>query len=153
MYKILHKKEKNIEYCGCSHDSHDGNRGRVSITNILNRSKMHKKRQFKENWRKSFWVGGGGWQTRSSETHRVFWPYLPYSIFLAQPLLNKNDSDTLQRDLNRLQAWNSKWDMEFNPSKWQVIRVTTARNPPDTQHGQVLEVVSSARNLGGGYLL
>ena len=37
------------------------------------------------------------------------------------------------------------------PSKCQVIRVTTARTPLDTQyilHGQVLEVVSSARYLG-----
>ena len=66
-----------------------------------------------------------------------------------------NDSETLQRDLDRLQAWESKWDMEFNPSKCQVIKVTSARTILDTQyilHGQVLEVVSSARYLGGGYL-
>ena len=66
-------------------------------------------------------------------------------------LENKNDSGILQRDLDRLQAWESKWDMEFNPSKCQVISVTTARTPLDTQyiwHGQVLEVVSSARYLG-----
>ena len=64
---------------------------------------------------------------------------------------NKNASEILQRDLDKLQAWESKQDMEFNPSKCQVTRVTTARTPLDTQyilHGQVLEVVSSARYLG-----
>ena len=43
------------------------------------------------------------------------------------------------------------WDMEFNPSKCQVIRVTSSRTPINTQyilHGQVLEAVSSARYLG-----
>ena len=29
---------------------------------------------------------------------------------------SETDSDCLQRDLDRLQAWESKWDMEFNPS-------------------------------------
>ena len=64
---------------------------------------------------------------------------------------NKNGSEILQRDLDRLQAWESKWDKEFNPSKCQVIRVATARIPLYTQyilHGQVLEVISSARYLG-----
>ena len=44
-------------------------------------------------------------------------------------LENKNDSEILQSDLARPQAWESKWDMEFNPSKCQVIRVTTAKDP------------------------
>ena len=59
---------------------------------------------------------------------------------------NKNDSETLQRDLGRLQAWESKNHMEC-----RVIRMTTARTPIDTQyimHCQVLEVHSSARYLG-----
>lgn len=41
--------------------------------------------------------------------------------------------------------------MEFNPSKCQVVRVTTARkviNTVYTLHGQVLEVVTSAKYLG-----
>ena len=66
---------------------------------------------------------------------------------------NKGDSVILQRDLIRLQDWNSKWNMEFNPNKCQVIRVASSRFPLDTQyilHGQVLEVVSSARYLGVG---
>ena len=54
-------------------------------------------------------------------------------------------------DLDTLSVWESKWDMEFNPSKCQVVRVTTSRNPINYQyhlHGQVLEFVTSARYLG-----
>ena len=35
------------------------------------------------------------------------------AIYLA--LENQNDSDKLQRDLDKLQTWESRWDMEFNP--------------------------------------
>ena len=70
---------------------------------------------------------------------------------------SKTDSDCLQRDLGRLQAWESKWDMEFNPSKCQAIYVTASRAPLKTEyilHGQVLESATSATcwYLGGGYL-
>ena len=68
---------------------------------------------------------------------------------------NKSDSDKLQRVLDRLQTREARWDMEFNPSKCQVVRVTSSRTPLQTQyilHGQVLEAVSSAKYLGSGYL-
>ena len=57
----------------------------------------------------------------------------------------------LQNDLDSLSFWESRWDMEFNPSKCQVERVTSSRRPINTLyflHGQVLEVVTSARYLG-----
>ena len=31
------------------------------------------------------------------------------------------DSDTLQQDLDTLQTWENMWDMDFNPSKCQVL--------------------------------
>ena len=71
------------------------------------------------------------------------------AIYLT--LEHKHDSDTLQTDLDRLQAWEAKWDMEFNPSKCQVIRVATSRTPLQTQYilqEQVLEVVDCARYFG-----
>ena len=71
------------------------------------------------------------------------------AIYLT--LEQQGDSDKLQRDLDRLQTWEARWDMEFNPSKCQVVRVTPSRDPVQTQyilHGQVLEAVSSARYLG-----
>ena len=57
----------------------------------------------------------------------------------------------LQNDIDSLSIWESRWDMEFNPSKCQVVRVTSSRRPVNTLyslHGQVLEVVTSARYLG-----
>ena len=57
----------------------------------------------------------------------------------------------LQNDLDTLSVWKSRWDMELNPSKCQVVRVTTSRNPINYlyhRHGQVLQVVTSARFLG-----
>ena len=61
------------------------------------------------------------------------------------------ESQQLQDDLNILQDWEHEWDMEFNPSKCHVIRVTRSRSPlptSNTLHGQTLEVVSCARYLG-----
>ena len=49
----------------------------------------------------------------------------------------------LQKDLDRLSVWKSQWDMELNH--------TTARkaiNLVFTLHGQILEVVTSAKYLG-----
>ena len=57
----------------------------------------------------------------------------------------------LQTDLDTLYVWESGWNMEFNPSKCQLARVTTSRNPINYMyhlHGQVLEVVTSTRYLG-----
>ena len=59
----------------------------------------------------------------------------------------------LQTDLDRLSVWEDRWDMEFNPSKHakcQVVRVTSSKTLFNiyTLHGQVLEVVTSAKYLG-----
>ena len=57
----------------------------------------------------------------------------------------------LQNDLDNLSVWESRWYMEFNPSKCQVVRVTTSRRPVNTLyylHGQVLEAMTSTRYLG-----
>ena len=39
------------------------------------------------------------------------------------------DDKLLQNDLDRLSVWEDRWDMEFTPSKCQVVRVTSSRNP------------------------
>ena len=39
----------------------------------------------------------------------------------------EDDSNMLQQDLDRLSVLESRWDMEFNPSKCQVVQVTTSR--------------------------
>ena len=56
----------------------------------------------------------------------------------------------LQNGTDNLSVWESRWDMEFNPSKCQVERVTTSRRSINNLyylHGQVLEAVTSARYL------
>ena len=61
------------------------------------------------------------------------------------------DGTVLQNDLDKLSLWESQWNMEFNPSKCPVVRVATARkaiNTVYTLHGQILEVVTSAKYLG-----
>ena len=61
-----------------------------------------------------------------------------------------NDSERLQSDLNVLKECKKKWDMEFNPSKCQVLHITRSRDPIRynyTMHGQTLESVENARYL------
>ena len=55
------------------------------------------------------------------------------------------------RDSPDLERWSHKWDMEFNPSKCQVIHITRFKTPIPTQytlHNCILESVSSAKYLG-----
>ena len=62
---------------------------------------------------------------------------------------SKDDSSALQTDLDILSAWETRWDMEFNPSECQVVHVTGSKKIVKTDnvfHGHVLE--SFARYLG-----
>ena len=64
---------------------------------------------------------------------------------------SKNDTSILQDDLNTSQERERTWDMEFNPSKCQVLHISRARQPIHSQytlHGEILESVDSARYLG-----
>ena len=64
---------------------------------------------------------------------------------------SEDDSSALQTDLDILSAWETRWDMEFNPSKCQVVHVKGSRKTVKTDyvlHGQVLESVPCARYLG-----
>ena len=64
---------------------------------------------------------------------------------------SSEDANTLQADLDTLQEWERTWDMEFNPSKCQVLHITHSRQPLQSQytlHGQFLESVDSAKYLG-----
>ena len=66
---------------------------------------------------------------------------------------SEEDSSALQKDLDTLSVWESKWDMQFNPSKCQVVQVTGSKSkkPINSEyilHGQVLETVTCARYLG-----
>ncbi len=70
-------------------------------------------------------------------------------MYLA--ILNDSDTTTLQRDLDKLAEWETKWQMQFHPGKCQVLTIT--RNRTIIQHdymfhGHVLERVKEAKDLG-----
>ena len=73
------------------------------------------------------------------------------AVYIHLTIGGLDDGTVLQKDLDKLSLWESQWDMEFNPSKCQVVGVSTARkaiNTVYTLHGQILEVVTSANDLG-----
>ena len=49
------------------------------------------------------------------------------AIYLT--ISTSSQSEILQKDLDNLECWSHKWDMEFNPSKCQVIYITRSKNP------------------------
>ena len=62
-----------------------------------------------------------------------------------------SQSEILQKDLDNLERWSHKWDMEFNPSKCRVSHITRSKNLIPTQytlHNCILESVSLAKYLG-----
>jgi len=63
-----------------------------------------------------------------------------------------SDCDILQNDLNRLQEWEAKWLMSFNPQKCEVLRVTRrTKNVIQSTysiHNSTLKLVPSAKYLG-----
>lgn len=64
---------------------------------------------------------------------------------------NVKDAETLQDDLNKLQEWESRWQMNFHPEKCIVIRITNKRNPLIRNyqlHGHTLEAVEHGKYLG-----
>ena len=61
-----------------------------------------------------------------------------------------NDSTVLQSDLDSLQCWERTWDMELNPSKYQILHITRSRSPIKSKyymHGRELEPVDSAKYI------
>ena len=47
------------------------------------------------------------------------------AVYLAAQ--GQADTDIIQNDLNILQEWGKVWDMEFNPSKCQVVHIFRSR--------------------------
>ena len=57
----------------------------------------------------------------------------------------------MQNDLDKLQAWENKWKMEFHPQKCQVLRLTNKRKPilsDYTIHNETLQCKKEANYLG-----
>ena len=63
---------------------------------------------------------------------------------------SEDDGSALQNDLDILSVWETRWDMEFNPSKCQVVHVSGSKRPVKRDyilHGQVLESVTCEKYL------
>jgi hypothetical protein len=61
------------------------------------------------------------------------------------------DSKLLQDDLDSLARWETRWMMQFNASKCQLLRITKNRKPIQASysiHNHELELVDSAKYLG-----
>ena len=61
------------------------------------------------------------------------------------------DAALLQKDLQRLEEWEDKWQLSFNSDKCNVLRVTRSTKQIDTEytlHGQILKQLDSAKYLG-----
>ncbi|KAK7095258.1 hypothetical protein V1264_006690 [Littorina saxatilis] len=62
-----------------------------------------------------------------------------------------SDHAALQSDLQRLEEWESQWDMTFHPDKCSVLTVSKKKKTSAHQytlHGHALENVTSAKYLG-----
>ena len=61
------------------------------------------------------------------------------------------DGDQLQEDLKKLEVWQNKWQMSFNPAKCKTICLSTKKVPPQRKYvfcGVELEQVVSTSYLG-----
>ena len=86
-------------------------------------------------------------QCVQSSTSRLF----ADDSLLYRKIRSEADSVALQEDLDRLQEWEQKWMMSFNPSKCEVIHITRKRNPIHTTykvHNTTLQSVKSGKFLG-----
>ena len=57
----------------------------------------------------------------------------------------------LQQDIHRLDEWEDKWQLTFNPEKCNVLRVTRSTNKIVTEytlHGQIMKQLYSVKCLG-----
>ena len=66
--------------------------------------------------------------------------------------INKvEDSIALQSDLTTLDLWADRWQVKFNPSKCEVMRITHNKNKSTTRYqvsGTELRNVSNSKDLG-----
>ena len=70
---------------------------------------------------------------------------------LYRTIRTPRDAEILQKDLDTLQLWESKWKMEFHPGKCQLLKITNKLKPITPQyfiHGTPISETPSAKYLG-----
>ena len=77
--------------------------------------------------------------------------YLAISSTMYLAISSTTEGQVLQIDLACLEQWEKMWDMQFNPSKCQVLHITRKVKPLYTKyilHNVELESASAAKYLG-----
>ena len=85
--------------------------------------------------------------SRVSSTARLF----ADDCLLYIVISSQEDAASLQEDLDRLQEWESDWQMAFNPNKCEHIRITNKKKIVQSSyqiHGHVLKETTKAKCLG-----
>ena len=70
---------------------------------------------------------------------------------LYREIRTAQDSINLQKDLDHLTTWAKDWQMSFNPTKCQTLRVTKKKNPTPAKYtmlGHTLEQIDHGKYLG-----
>ena len=70
-------------------------------------------------------------------------------VFMA--VSSPTDVTLLQEDLHRLEEWEDKWQLTFNPEECNVMRVTRSTNQTDTEYtlqDQILKQLDSVKYHG-----
>ena len=70
---------------------------------------------------------------------------------LFKTINNDNDANQLQKDLDQLISWSKKWQMSFNPTKCNTLRITKKKRPIQQRYsmlGHTLQEVDTASYLG-----
>ena len=65
-------------------------------------------------------------------------------VYLA--IETPQDCLTLQKDLDKLSLWASKWQMTFNVTKCKTLSITRKRNPIYRQYSMNNQLLESVRN-------
>jgi hypothetical protein len=66
-------------------------------------------------------------------------------------MTGENDAASLQHDLDKLAAWEDKWQMKFHPDKCSILRITRSKTPLMYNyqlHGHVLKSETNSKYLG-----
>ena len=68
---------------------------------------------------------------------------------LFKAIYKDKDQEDLQMDLTSLENWESRWRMEFNPSKCTVIQITSKRTRKASYilHRETLDTVENSKYL------
>ena len=66
-------------------------------------------------------------------------------------MTNERDATSLQEDLDKLAAWETKWKMKFHPDKCSILQITRIKSPKIYNyklHGHTLKNETSTKYLG-----